>query len=80
MSKSITQNMNYRQSMMKYVEKYGVSCASLLLNRGFTLKDVQEWMGHSDISVTANIYGHLDIARKQSIADSMTSLLRSDTP
>lgn len=56
------------------------SCASLLLNRGFTLKDVQEWMGHSDISVTANIYGHLDIARKQSIADSMTSLLRSDTP
>lgn len=56
------------------------SCASLLLNRGFTLKDVQEWMGHSDISVTANIYGHLDIARKQSIADSMTSLFRSDTP
>lgn len=56
------------------------SCASLLLNRGFTLKDVQEWMGHSDISVTANIYGHLDIARKQSIADSITSLLRSDTP
>lgn len=56
------------------------SCTSLLLNRGFTLKDVQEWMGHSDISVTANIYGHLDIARKQSIAASMTSLLRSDTP
>lgn len=56
------------------------SCASLLLNRGFTLKDVQEWMGHSDISVTANIYGHLDIARKQSIAASMTELLHPDAP
>ncbi len=24
----ITQNMRYRQSLMKYAEKYGVSCAS----------------------------------------------------
>ena len=53
------------------------SCASLLLNSGFTLKDVQEWMGHSDISVTANIYGHLDIARKQTLAASLTGLLQS---
>ncbi len=53
------------------------SCASLLLNSGFTLKDVQEWMGHSDISVTGNIYGHLDIARKQTLAASLTGLLQS---
>ena len=46
------------------------SCASILLNRGFTLKDVQEWLGHSDITLTANIYGHLDIERKLSIANS----------
>lgn len=51
------------------------SCASLLLNNGFTLKDVQGWMGHSDISVTANIYGHLDPGRKKSMAASMTQLL-----
>lgn len=51
------------------------SCASLLLNSGFTLKDVQEWMGHSDITMTANIYGHLDSARKQTMADNLTHLL-----
>lgn len=51
------------------------SCASLLLNEGFTLKDVQEWMGHSDIKMTANIYGHLDIARKKTIADHLTGML-----
>lgn len=51
------------------------SCASLLLSHGFTLKDVQEWLGHSDIKMTANVYGHLDVARKQSIADEMSALL-----
>ncbi len=33
MSKSITQNMAYRQSLMKYVEKYGVSRASRKYNK-----------------------------------------------
>ena len=40
------------------------SCASMLLNEGFSLKDVQEYMGHADIRMTADIYGHLDVARK----------------
>jgi integrase len=44
------------------------SCASMLIAVGFTLKDVQEWLGHSDIKMTANIYSHLDVTRKQSIA------------
>lgn len=51
------------------------SCASLLLNSGFTLKDVQEWMGHSDIKMTANIYGHIDTARKQGMADLISERL-----
>ena len=44
------------------------SCASILLNEGFTLKDVQVYMGHADISMTADIYGHLDVARKDALA------------
>ncbi len=51
------------------------SCASLLLNAGFTLKDVQEWMGHADIKMTADIYGHIDIARKQGMADKLSRSL-----
>ena len=47
------------------------SCASLLISRGFGLKDVQEWLGHSDISVTANTYSHIDVKRKQSIANAI---------
>ena len=44
------------------------SCASVLIAMGFNLKDVQEWLGHSDIKMTANIYSHLDVTRKQSMA------------
>ena len=51
------------------------SCASLLLNHGCTLKDVQEWMGHADVKMTANLYGHLDAAHKQSMADTLSSSL-----
>lgn len=49
------------------------SCASFLINMGFTLKDVQEWLGHSDIKMTANIYGHLDVNRKKNMADIISS-------
>ena len=48
------------------------SCASMLIAMGFTLKDVQEWLGHSDVKMTANIYAHLGVTRKNSIADSLT--------
>lgn len=51
------------------------SCASLLIANGFTLKDIQEWLGHADIQTTANIYSHLDIERKTSIANSVINTL-----
>lgn len=47
------------------------SCASLLISMDWSLKDVQEWLGHSDIKMTANIYSHLDTARKNNIAESL---------
>ncbi len=45
------------------------SCASLLLNNGSTLKDVQEYLGHSNIKTTADIYGHLDMSRKGELSN-----------
>ena len=47
------------------------SCASMLISMGWTLKDIQEWLGHSDIKMTANIYSHLDKGRKTNIAESL---------
>lgn len=38
--------------------------ASLLLNNGVQLKDIQMWLGHSDFATTANIYAHLDASSK----------------
>ena len=55
------------------------SCASVLLSEGFGIKDVQEWLGHSDIQTTANIYGHLDFSRKRSIADRLSCELSAAT-
>ncbi len=47
------------------------SAASNLLNLGFSIKDVQEWLGHSNINTTANIYGHLDAKRKLGMAEAL---------
>lgn len=51
------------------------SCASFLINMGFSLKDVQEWLGHADIKMTANIYSHIDVSRKKNMADMLSSHL-----
>lgn len=47
------------------------ACASFLLANGVPMKQVQEWLGHSDFSTTANIYAHLDYASKLSSAQAM---------
>ena len=52
------------------------TCASLLLSKNFSLKEIQEWLGHNDISTTANIYGHLEFKSKISMADKMGETLR----
>lgn len=40
------------------------SCATLLLSLGFSMKDIQEWLGHANLQTTANIYTHVDFAKK----------------
>ena len=50
------------------------SCASLLLANGVPLKQIQDWLGHSDFAITANIYAHLDFSAKHATAEAMSWL------
>ena len=47
------------------------TCPSLLLANNVPMKKIQEWLGHSDFSTTANIYAHLDYQSKISSAEAM---------
>ena len=73
---------NYLTSAFsKFLEDHGLrrmrfhdlrhSCASLLLANGVPLKHIQEWLGHSDFTTTANIYAHLDYSSKITSAQAM---------
>ena len=44
------------------------STASLLLSRGVPMKMIQDWLGHSDMGTTANIYSHIDSESKKASA------------
>ncbi len=75
-------NPNYLTNYFpEYIQKHGMkkmrfhdlrhSCASLLLANGVPLKQIQDWLGHSDFSTTANIYAHIDYTSKLSSAQAM---------
>ena len=49
--------------------------ASLLIANGVPLINVSNFLGHSDLSTTANIYAHLDKESKQKSADIISDIL-----
>ena len=77
---------NYLTSAFpKFLESHGLrrmrfhdlrhSCASLMVMNGVSMKQVQEWLGHSTFSTTADIYAHLDYKSKQGSAGVIANLL-----
>ena len=52
------------------------SAATMLLANGFSLKEIQEWLGHSDIGTTANIYAHVLYKAKESMAECIGGKLK----
>jgi integrase len=44
------------------------STASILHDKNWSLKDIQEWLRHADIETTGNIYTHISNQRKQASA------------
>ncbi len=69
------------QAFPEFLKKHGMrrirfhdlrhSCASLLYANGVGLRDIQEWLGHSDIATTSNIYTHLDFSSKVASAEAI---------
>ena len=44
------------------------STASILVDKGWDINSIKEWLGHADISTTANIYAHISHRKKVSLA------------
>ena len=51
------------------------SCATLLLNLGFSMKEIQVWLGHSDFQITAKTYAHVDYKNKIDMMDKVSNKL-----
>ena len=68
----------------KYIAKHGMpkmrfhdlrhTFASILINQDVPLLNVSTFLGHSDLSTTANIYAHLDKSKKQESADVISNI------
>ena len=50
---------------------------SLLLEKGATIKQIQEYLGHEDVSTTLNIYAHLSVEGKKETALTMGSMFKT---
>ena len=50
------------------------SVATLLHSAGSDLKDIQGWLGHAELSTTADIYAHLLFSSKVGMANAMDKI------
>lgn len=51
------------------------SVASNLLNKGFSVVQVQEWLGHGSAATTLNYYAHADKTSKAQISDALQDMI-----
>ncbi len=73
------------QKFQNILEKYGLrpirfhdlrhSCATIMLYLGYTMKDIQTWLGHSNYSFTANTYVHSSKQSHMEMAETLSSKL-----
>lgn len=74
-------SMHYRRMIRKsglpYIRFHGLrhSVATILHSAGRDIQDIQGWLGHSEISTTANIYSRFLYSAKKDMADSIETAL-----
>lgn len=69
--------MKKNKNILRKITFHGLrhSCASLLLAKGIPMKEIQDWLGHSTYSTTANIYAHLEKDTKNKSANVLSNTL-----
>jgi len=69
-----------KRNGLKYIRLHDLrhSCASIMLKNGVQMKQIQEWLGHSNFSTTADIYSHLDYSSKIESAQKIAGALKYD--
>lgn len=56
------------------------SVASYLIKAGASIKEIQEWFGHSQPSTTLNIYSHIDVEMKRNVGKKIDNLFKKNNP
>ena len=69
--------MNKNKEILRKIRFHDLrhSCARLLLAKGIPMKEIQDWLGHSTYSTTANIYAHLEKDTKNKSANVLSNVL-----
>ena len=69
--------MNKNKDVLRKIRFHDLrhSCASLLLAKGIPMKEIQDWLGHSTYSTTANLYTHLEKDTKNKSANVLSNIL-----
>lgn len=75
----VTQHFHYviTRNGLKHLRFHDLrhSCASLLLAHDVPMKAIQEWLGHSNFTITANLYSHLEYNAKVNSAETIARVL-----
>ncbi len=63
-----------KKNNLKHIRLHDLrhSCASNMLASGVQMKEIQEWLGHSNFSTTADVYSHLDFSSKIRAANTIS--------
>ena len=69
-----------RKAGLPYIRFHDLrhTAATLLLGRGVPVKVVSEMLGHANVSITLNMYGHVLPHMQQQAAQTMDAILSSD--